>query len=315
MADDRTTEDTRTDDRPRVDVLPLGRSPRPVTGAELGARVRSAVVEMVAGDLAEGAVEHLDRLRVDATVDGPDVPTLDVDLSGMVVRPTRSTDGGAARTDAPAPTDPAVPASTDAATREDGVLRRLRVDAHPVTVEGVPVDLVLEAQDVRFRWVAGADGSLGVEPVEPGDDAPLRGHVRVAAPQDALVEAARRLLEESLRTLGGLSLSSFEVEVESTGPRSARGSGFARVRKGILSASVHARAVVEVDAAMVLTVRELSLTSRNPVVAGALLAARTHVERAQGRTVDLAAELPPGVRLADVRLDVGESVAVSARFA
>jgi hypothetical protein len=35
----------------------------------------------------------------------------------------------------------------------------------------------------------------------------------------------------------------------------------------------------------------------------------------QGQTVDLAADLPAGIRLADVRLDVGESIAVSARFA
>ncbi|WP_251150869.1 hypothetical protein [Cellulosimicrobium sp. Marseille-Q4280] len=314
MAHDRTTEDISTDDRRRADdrpdVLLLGRAPRPVTGAELAARVRSALVEEVAGDLAEGAVEHLDRLRVSATVDGPDVLTLDVDLSGVVVRPTLSADGDATPTD-----ERAAPVPADAAAREDGVLRRLRVDAHPVTMEGVPVDLVLEAQDVPFRWVEGTDGSLGVETVEPDDDAPLVGHVRVAAPQDALVATARRLVEEPLRTLGGLSLSSFDVEIESTGSRSARGTGFARVRKGILSASIHARASIEVDAAMVLTVRELSLTSRNPVVAAALLAARKHVDEAQGQTVDLAAELPAGIRLADVRLDVGESVAVSARFA
>ncbi|WP_435735793.1 hypothetical protein V5D56_13320 [Cellulosimicrobium sp. PMB13] len=311
MAHDRTAEDTSTDDRP--DVLPLGRAPRPATGAELAARVRSALVEVVAGDLSEGSVEHLDRLSVSATVDGPDVPTLDVDLSGVVVRPTTSATGTT-------PTgEPVVPApdgaSTSTAAREDGVLRRVRVDAHPVTVEGVPVDVALEALDVPFRWVEGADGSLGVELVEPDDDAPLLGHVRVAAPQDALVETARRLIEEPLRTMGGLSLSSFDVEIESTGPRSARGAGFARVRKGILSASIHAKAVVEVDAAMVLTVRELSLTSRNPVVAAALLAARRHVEEAQGRRIDLAAELPAGLRLADVRLDVGGSIAVSARFA
>ncbi|MBD5787635.1 hypothetical protein IF650_15830 [Cellulosimicrobium terreum] len=300
-----TDEDLRTGE---PDVLPLGRAPRPTTGPELAERARAALVEQVAGDLGPGAVTHLDVVRVSATVDGPDVPTLDVDLTGVVVRRAASdttTERASVR-----------PGATDLASgrRENGVIRHVRVDAHPVTVEGVPVDVELSADDVPFRWVEGADGSLGVEAVEPSVDAPLRGHVRVAAPRAALVATAGRLIGEALRE-AGLTLSSFDVEIGSTGPRSAHGSGFARVRKGILSASIRAQASIEVDGAMVLTVRELSLSSRNPVVAAALLAARKHVDEARGRTVDLAAELPPGIRIVDVRLDVDDALAVSARFA
>jgi len=113
----------------------------------------------------------------------------------------------------------------------------------------------------------------------------------------------------------GLTLASLDVELESAGPRSVTLHGFARVRKGILSASVRATGTAEVDARMVLTVRDLELSSRNPVVAALLLAARGELAKAEGHQVDLVSDLPPGVRLADVRVDVGETLAVTARFA
>ncbi|MBD8077935.1 hypothetical protein [Cellulosimicrobium arenosum] len=312
MADERPAEGTATDvpTDDGTDVLPLGRAPRPSTGPELAVRLRDAFVEHAHPDVA-----HVERLRVHATVDGPDVPALDVDLSGLVVR---TTSGGGRPTETTLPPVPVGDLIDPAARREDGTLRHLRIEAHPVTVEGVPVDVVVDADDVRFRWVEGADGSLGVELVDPGATGSgelVRGFVRVTAPQRDLIAAARRLIEKTLQETGGLVLTSFDVQVDSAGPRAATAGGFARVRKRILSASIRARIAVDVDEHLVLTVRELSLTSRNPVVAAALLVARNHVDEARGRTVDLAAELPPGLRLADVRLDVDESVAISARFA
>ncbi|MFD4991840.1 hypothetical protein ACFWH7_12440 [Cellulosimicrobium cellulans] len=288
--------------RPAHDVLPLGTAPRPTTAAELLGRLRPVLLDAL-GPTVQGA----ERARLDADLDGADVARLDVDLTGVHVRV-----GGApadATTSGPATCD-----VEDVRSREDAVLRRLRVDAHPLVVEDVPVDVLAEVEGLRFRWVEDSAGGLGVEGVEPDDAAPLTGHVRVAAPRDAIVATARRLVATELQNLG-LTLASLDVELESAGPRSVTLRGFARVRKGILSASVRATATAEVDAQMVLAVRDLELSSRNPVVAALLVAARGELAKVEGRQVDLVSDLPPGVRLADVRVDVGETLAVSARFA
>ncbi|MGN7701120.1 hypothetical protein [Cellulosimicrobium sp. 22601] len=292
---------------PAHDVLPFGAAPRPTTSVDLRARLRPALLDLL-GPTVEGA----DRARLDAELDGPDVSRLDVDLTGVRVRVGgQGTAPGAERasTDGHETRD-----VEDVRAREDAVLRRVRVDAHPLLVEDVPVDVVAEAEGLRFRWVEDTAGGLGIEPVEPDDAAHLSGHVRVAAPRDALVETARRLVATELQNLG-LTLASLDVDLESAGPRSVTLRGFARVRKGILSASVRAAGTAEVDAHMVLTVRDLELSSRNPVVAALLLAARGELAKAEGHRVDLVSDLPPGVRLADVRVDVGETLAVTARFA
>ncbi|MFC8923382.1 hypothetical protein [Cellulosimicrobium sp. NPDC057127] len=288
-------------DASRDELLPLGRAPRPTTGAELAVRVHQAVRDEV-GDRAA----HLDRLRVEAALDGPDVASLAVDASGVVAA-VRSGVPAASRE----PWRPEQPRSSEPAT-----LRSLRVDAHPVVVEDVPVDVTAEAEGLRFAWVETSDARLGIAFVEPDEAHPVSGHVRVAVPQGALVATARRLLTEELATRG-VALSSLDVEITSAGPRSVAVRAFGRVRKGILSASVHAVLAADVDDRSVLRVRELDLSSRNPAVAALLVAARGHVDALRGRTFDLTADLPPGLRLADLRLDVDPrgTVAASARFA
>ncbi|QJW36899.1 hypothetical protein [Cellulosimicrobium protaetiae] len=294
--------------RPAHDVLPLGPAPRPATAAELLARLRPALLDAL-GPTVEGS----ERVRLDADLDGPDVARLDVDLTGVHVR-VGSAQHEAGHGGAADATDPATRDVEDVRSREDAELRRLRLDAHPLLVEDVPVDVDAEVAGLRFRWVEDTAGALGVEPVEPDDAAPVSGHVRVAAPRDALVATARRLVATELESIG-LTLASLDVELASAGPRSVSLRGFARVRKGILSASVRAAGTAEVDAHMVLTVRDLELSSRNPVVAALLLAARGELAKAEGHRVDLASDLPPGVRLADVRVEVGETLAVTARLA
>ncbi|MCB7138090.1 hypothetical protein [Cellulosimicrobium marinum] len=305
---------------PRDDVLPLGPAPRPATGPELAARVRGAVVDAVLD--ADAGATGLDRVTVDAALEGADVVALDVALTGLAVHVARGETDDRPAPDATAPGAPAPGTRTEDAwtasdgdRHEPGTVRRLQVDAHPLLVEDVPVDLTAHAEGLRFTWVETDDGRLGVLPVEPDAAHPVTGDVRVAVPQDAVVEAARRLVGAELAAVGA-TLVSLDVTITSRGPRAVAVQAFARVRKGLLSASVHASLVADVDHRMVLTVREVGLTSRNPVIAALLVVARRHVDALRGRTVDLAAELPPGVRLGDVHLDVGGTgtVTLTARF-
>jgi len=277
-----------------LDVVHLGAAPRPDDPAELARRVRQALVSQSAGITDASAV------RVEATVDGAAVPTLDIDLTGVVV--------GGVRKAPPAPEPVAVK------TREAGIVGRLRVDAHPVTVEGVRVDVRAEAQNVAFSWVEGTGGELAAELVEPSEHDPLVGHVRIAAPQAEIVATVQRIAAE-LATAHGVTLSRLDVELVSRGPRAASVAVRAQLRKGFLSATAQGGATATVDTDLVLTIADVSVTSGNPLVAGLLAAARSRVQAFEGRRIDLGEQLPPGIRLADVTLAIGDEVVLSARTA
>lgn len=275
--------------------LPLGPAPRPATGDDLADRLRALAARAAGAD-----VTGLDRARLTATLDGADVATLEADLTGVAFGAQQKSPGVAWQ-----------PGTVTA--REDGTVRRLRLDAHPLTAVDLPVDVTAEAEGLRFTWVEGADGQVGFEPVEPDDAHPVTGHARVAVSRAGLVAMVHGLLAVSLQSQG-ITLSDLDVQLESHGPRAAGLRIEAKIRKGFLSAGVSATASASVDAAMVLTVGDVRISSGNPLVAAMLGAVRGRVEAAANRRVDLAAALPPGVRLADVRLDVGEELVLSARL-
>lgn len=285
---------------PADDVLVLGAPPRPTTGDELAARLLA-----VAQDRLGPAARGLDRARASARLDGDDVAELALDLTGVVVPVS------AAGLDTP---------SADVVPHVDhrtpGVLRRFRVDAHPVTVADVAVDVAVDVQDVPFAWIEGRDAAgepvLAIEPVEPTASGPVRGDVRVAAPQEAVLAAVRRLATEALAAQG-VTLTGLDVALTSHGPRAARVVADARIRKGILGASARLAATVSVDAAMVVSLADVEVSSRNPVVAALLVAVRGRLEAVERERVDLAAVLPPGVRIVDVRVDVGRDLVLTAR--
>ncbi|WP_166846611.1 hypothetical protein [Isoptericola sp. BMS4] len=276
-------------------LLPLGPAPRPTTGDDLADRLRD-----LAARAAGPGVTGLDRARVRADLDGDDVASLELDLTGVAV--------GAS----PKATDVTwAPASVT--ERTPGTVRRVRLDAHPLTAVDLPVDVTAEAQGLRFAWVTGSDGQIGAELVEPDDAHPVTGHARVAASRAGLVATLHGMLAVALQPQG-ITLSALDVDLESHGPRAAGLRVHAKIRKGILSASATATASAAVDARMVLTLGDVRITSGNPIVAAMLAVVRGKVEAAAHEKIDLAAALPPGVRLVDVRLDVGEDLMVSARL-
>lgn len=298
--------------RPAPDPIPLGTAPRPALGADLEARIRATLADEVGGQAL-----GLDQAPITAELDGADISSAVIDLSGVVVR----------LPEAPAqpvhnarPGHPAQPASAakgwhpDVVGREPGTLRHLRVDAHHLVAVDLPVDITAELTNLRFDWVEGADGRVGIQPVEPSADHPVSGHARVAVDKEGLVTTARGVLTVVLLQQG-ITLTGLDLDVVSQGPRAATLRVDAAIKKGVfLSARVQATASVSIDENMVLAVRDVQLGSGNPLVAALLGTIRGKVEAATSRDIDLAEKLPDGVRLADVRLDVGREIVASARL-
>lgn len=284
------------------EAIPLGTAPRPADGADLAARVRTALAEEL-GDKAVG----LERASIGTVLDGVDIVSADIDLTGVVVRGDGAP--GQAGAGAPKRWQPEV------VRREPGTLRRVRVDAHRLVAVDLPVDIAAEIEGLRFDWVEGSDGRVGIQPVEPSEAYPVSGHARVAVDKAGLVATARGLLSVVLLQQG-VTLTGLDVDLVSRGPRAAALRVDAAIKKGMfLSARVQATASVSVDENMVLAVRDVQLGSGNPLVAALLGTIKCRVEAATSRDIDLAEKLPDGVRLADVRLDVGQELVVSARLA
>ncbi|MFE7406713.1 hypothetical protein [Isoptericola sp. NPDC057559] len=276
-------------------LLPLGPAPRPTSGDDLAARLRALAVRA-----AGPGVTGLDRAQVRAELDGADVASLELDLTGVAFGAQQKAPG--------VEWSPATVVS-----REEGTVRRLRVDAHPLTAVDLPVDVLVEAAGLRFAWVEGSDGQVGFEPVEPDDAHPVTGQASVAVSRAGLVATVHGLLAVSLQSQG-ITLSDLDVQIDSHGPRAAGLRIEAKIRKGFLSAGVSATASASIDAQMVLTVGDVRISSGNPLVAALLGAVRGRVEAAANQRHDLAAALPPGIHLSDVRLDVGEDLVITARL-
>lgn len=288
------------------DYLPLGPAPRPTDGAELMARVRATAVDQGLGGALEAG---MDAVLAGTTVilDGDDVASAVVDATGVVIPESAFT----------------TTASADAADLSNlapvvgetpGTMRLGTFQAHPITIADVPVDIDAEVRDLPLRWIDAADGSVGVEPLPPTTEHPVNGHLRISAPKATVLDAVRRVATVVLAQ-EGVTLVRLDVELTSTGPREVRLRAEAKLRKGILSASAHATGTATVDSALVLRFSDVTLGSANPIVAGLLAVARGRVQEATRRPIDLSEQLPPGVRVTDVRLDAGTDLVLSARLA
>ena len=272
----------------------LGASPRPVAGDDLVRRIRALVV----------AVEPAGTpvtMEVQAQMDGADIADLQIDLTGTV---------------------PADPAAQDRSrlepqgaviAREPATVRRLRVVANPLRIAGADVTVDVDLADVPMQWVETDANETAVELGEASDDAPVRGSVRLGVPERQLSDAVRTVAD-ALAAEQGVAISKLDLEVQAAGSRDLRVFADARVKKGFLSASVQGSATASVDDRMGLTLSGIRLESGNPLVAALLAVARGRIQGLEGQRIDLVSDLGPGLRVQDLRFDVGDEIALSARL-
>jgi hypothetical protein len=180
-------------------------------------------------------------------------------------------------------------------------------------VSGAEVTLDAQLNDLPFRWIETDNGELAVELARPTNQHPLHGHGLVSVPKHQLGAAVLALAESSLLDMG-VSVSKLDLDVEALGPRSLRFVVDGKVRKGLLGASVHGSATASIDDRMGVTLTDIKLESGNPLVAALLAATRGRIQGYEGRRIDVAAELPEGIRLADGQVRVTDDVVVEARL-
>lgn len=272
----------------------LGRAPRPTSGSQLEKRIRTLVVAAEPAGIACTSV-------IDAELDGPDVQHLHLDLTDFMLASEHDRDRARLEPQG-------APVSS-----EDAVLRELRVKADPMQISGAAVRLEAQLTDVPFRWIETDNRELAFELATPDAEHPLHGWARVAVPKEQLGKAVLGLAESALLDRG-ITVSKLALDVESKGPHSLRLLLDAKIRKGLLGAHVTGSASAEVDDRMGVTLSDISFDSGNPLVAAMLGAARGKIASYEGRRIDLASELPPGIRVADVQVEVTDEVTIEARL-
>jgi len=275
--------------------VPFGSAPRPTSDADLVARVR----ELISTYAPPGA-RGLDQVDVTASLDGADIAALAVDLSGVAV----GVDGS----------EPVRLASVEVTHRDPAVLRRLEVVAHPVSVEGVPVQVDVAASGVPFAWATSATDQLFIEVQPPSESDPVVGTARISAPRREIVAAARTVLGAELAKRG-FTLTALDLQLENLGPRALSVRAEAKVKRSVVRAAVEVTAEARIDDALVLSIRDADISSSNPIVSALVAPFRPRIAAMAARRIDLAALLPAGVSVTDVSLvagvdDIVASVAV-----
>lgn len=291
---------------PEVAGLNLGTGPVPQSGPDWEHRIRQGVLSLIDDEDGDGDAARLwEQVRVQVVPAGTDLGDVRVDLTGMRLeehhRSLRL--DGADLTDVP-----------PVASAEPVTVHHLEVLAQPIHVEGIPVTAHVEVEDIPAGVAYDGRENLWAL-MDPGAaTAQSRGHGQVSVPIKEAVERAKDLVAAELAN-SGLTLTSLQVEVKTPSARRLHLDVTARVRKGLLSASAQIRLEAEVDSGMVARIGEIQARSGNPLVSLVLVVVRKKLARYTDTTIDLNAQMPPGLRLVDLSMDAGKEFTAHVRFA
>ncbi|TDE92588.1 hypothetical protein EXU48_13665 [Occultella glacieicola] len=263
----------------------LGPGPVPTTSEELERRLAAGLRELM-GLAANTPIQVTASLA-----DHGSIPSVRIDLSGVQIRTS-----GSARNE---------PTFTD---REPVLLGELHVSGSPISAEGVPLTAAAQVRNLPLAWRHTTDGDLWLWPdEEAGSEVTPDGHAEASAVL-ADVTAALKARGAAALVRRGFTLKDLTLDVRATTPKSATLRAEATVGKSILSAKAVLTGEASFDETSRMTVRNLKLTSGNPLVAALLTVAKRYTDEWDGRTVDLAQYAFAGARVRDVSISTEAGV-------
>lgn len=248
---------------------------------------------------ADGA---LTRAQVDAIGmtsevhdEGTHIERLDLDLSGTQLSPRQLAEQAKER-EQEVPDEPAAPyvptvVQVDAAS----------FSAQPLKLGPLELKATGSAENVRYAWLEDAKGGLWVEHLKSADGKPGHASAEFKVDTRDFEPLAREVLE---RADAKVKLLEFTPEVETPNDREANVRIAMRCGYGIVRASIIVDAHAIVDDDMVLHIKQVKFSSKNPVLALAYKALERIVLR-EGRipeTIAINEQLPAGIELTDARI-------------
>lgn len=267
-------------------------SPRPTDSESLHALLRDIIAE-------DGALTRaqVDAIRMTSQVhdEGTRIERLDLDLSGTQLSPRQLVEQAKER-EQEVPDEPAKPVSptivqVDAAS----------FSAQPLKLGPLELRATGSAENIRYAWLEDAKGGLWVEHLKSADGKPGHASAQFEVDTRDFEPLAREVLE---RADAKVKLLEFTPEVEAPSDREAHVRIALRCGYGIVRASIIVDAQASIDDDMVLHIKQVKFSSKNPVLALAYKAVERIVLR-DGRipeTIAINEQLPSGIELTDTRI-------------
>lgn len=258
-------------------------------------------------------VRGLENVRISADVSEVTLEWLSIDASGVELSLLPVNDP--VIESAPAPAVPEI------LQRRPGVIRTARLIADPVRIESIAVSIDAQINDVPVEWLVYAEPTIPDQPetihgLDLADDgAGMRGTITASLRADDLSPLIASLARPLLHS-NGIHLNRLKATITQDGADGIRIDAGAGIRWRLLGASARGSARVHVSPDGVITLRDLKVSSRNPLVMLALRAVRHSVREQIGKSFDLNEDLTSadGPRLADLRVAADDELTVSARL-
>ncbi len=279
-------------------------------------RVRSALKQVSAD--GEVSVDGLERVKVSAELVGTDLNHLTLDATNVKLHFTVADHSAAT----PQPSGGSEPEAPEPALRQSGIAKDFRFVARPMHIQRTPVTVDVRLFDTPILWLTFAEPADTAVPdsvhaLTPDEDLEsVRGtfhaSIRTRDIAPLITSVARPLLEE-----GGLRLGRVRLTAAGDGGDGIRISASAGVRWKLLMASARADAQVVITPDAVITIRDFTVGSRNPLIKFALLFVRKQVRAIVGRSIDLNESMADGgtnLRVHDVRVSADDQLSVEGRI-
>lgn len=271
----------------------------PTSGSELSTRLTEALRKILGGTVPQDAIETTIQTPPNIELLRANLSHISMDVDEGVAQRAKS----AVKTE-----------SLQGADVLPATIHKVMVKAHPLTVQGVPVDFDMQVEDVPFNWVTDTSGQVALALTEDGTDK-VHGSFAANATKEALQEAVRQLVAAGAHEKG-FTLQDLDFDVQQSG-NNFQIRGQARLRKSILSAHADARASLKYDPAnLTLRVNDVEVTSGNPAVSVLLHMVQGQIDQLRGRTFDLNEQLSPtGKKLKSLDITVrGTDIRVCGDF-
>ena len=211
-------------------------------------------------------------------------------------------DGARLRADAPRPS--AVSGETTAAF----CVENFELSARGISVEEVPLDLRIHADNVQLYQGRDRDRKL-VLVLHAADSGQIDVSAAKGDLEKLILAIARREADKQ-----GVAIEDLKLSLTSAGQRAIEGIVQVRARKLFLRGVIRVAGRLEIDEKLTAKLSGLTCTGDGVVGAMASNLLRPHLQRLDGRQLNLAA-LPLGeISLRDIEISAGEKLGINAQF-
>lgn len=275
--------------------MPLGPGPRPASGDELAGAIRELLFEDA--EQVEWLVSGAERTQVRAHMEGPNIRSLTVDLTGVMADFNLDAPPPPPEEEAQEAVEP--PPAPAVVSNEAATLARATLRGSPVHIQGVPVMFEASAENVRFEWLELADGASAVRLPEPErrwfrGRSSSRVSLRLGAGVDdflaAVAEMARMAIKEAEVPL---RFQEERLSITTSRPGRMRIDGSVRLRWKIFRPRFRIRTTLRIGKRHVIRLSGTKFSSSNPFVHAGLWLFRRRMNKELHQSFDLAQELSP----------------------